>query len=136
MISVLIVDDDPTRINIFKGFYRHQSVTTCSNAKDAIDHLSKSTFEVIQLDYDLHDDLTGEDVARFLSKHPEKPIVVVHSDNSNGAALIKSVLPDSILLPISKIIAEGSARSRLKQYLSYPLGEDSLPGLLKIFKEI
>jgi DNA-binding NtrC family response regulator len=136
MISVLIVDDDPECIEILRNLYRYQSVITCSNAKDALDHLNNKTFEVLQLDYDLHDDLTGEEVARFLSKHSEKPIVVVHSDNANGAALIKSVLPDSIHLPISKIMAESSARSRLKQYLSYPLGEDSLPGLLKIFKEI
>ena len=94
-MSVLIVEDSPTRIKLFRQGFVGTSVTVLTTASLATTWLEDHTPNLICLDYDL--DQYGQDrktsgcgytVARFLARNAkrfEHTLVIVHSLNEAGA---------------------------------------------------
>ena len=64
--------------------------------------------------------MTGEEVARFLVETQKNEAVIVHSDNPNGVAAIKAVLPNALAVPISTLQSNDRDVARLKALLTKP----------------
>ena len=66
--SVLMLDDDPTILNIVTRYLENYNVIvrTTTTMDGAIDLVRKEIFDVILLDYNLSSDLTGLDVVNQL----------------------------------------------------------------------
>ena len=57
-ISILCVDDESLLLEVFQDFFKREpgfSITTCTNATDAIDQLTTQSFDAILADYGLPD---------------------------------------------------------------------------------
>jgi len=65
-ISILCIDDETLLLEVFQDFFDREpgfSVTTCTNATDALEQLSTRVFDVIIADYGLPD-MDGINVLR------------------------------------------------------------------------
>jgi CheY-like chemotaxis protein len=106
-MSVLIVEDNPERIKLFRQGFIGVSTTVLTTASLALDWLKDHTPKLLLLDYDLHEHGTpiklsgcGADVARGIvryAKRFERTMIVVHSLNQQGAARIMKTLNGSNL---------------------------------------
>ena len=57
-ISILCVDDEPLLLEVFQDFFNHESgfsITTCTNATDALELVTTQSFDVVVADYGLPD---------------------------------------------------------------------------------
>ena len=112
--TVLILEDDPNRVNSFRDrldkegvkFFVTDSVTACIQA------LENCEWEWLFLDHDLGgkfyvksdgDEPTGWHVAKWLSEHPDRipDAVILHSLNPNGRKNMKSLLPNAEEVPFA-----------------------------------
>lgn len=102
-MRILFLDDDSNRRRQFTKNSVGNDVDLAETAEQAIDFLSKNSYDLIFLDHDLdyaHYDgnysksKSGLDVAKFLKtcEHQFDKIVFVHSLNSEGRKNIKSHL--------------------------------------------
>lgn len=94
-MSILVVEDSPTRIKSFRSGFTGASTTVLITAKLAISWLREHTPKLICLDYDLdqygldkNEAGNGYDVARYLveeNKRFSKTLIIIHSLNINGS---------------------------------------------------
>jgi CheY-like chemotaxis protein len=101
-MSVLILEDSPARIKLFRQGFIGTSVTVLTTADHCMAWLADHTPKLICLDYDLDQYGTerkisgcGYDVARFLArdaKRFEHTLVIIHSLNESGAARMTKTL--------------------------------------------
>lgn len=106
-IKVLFLDDDEQRHMIAKKNLIGTDLTQVYTAKEAIDKLQSSSYDVVFLDHDLadhhyqnydsSDEQTGQEVAKFIANHRnthKNTVFVLHSLNPNGRAAMKNILKD------------------------------------------
>ena len=101
-MSVLILEDSPTRIKLFKQGFIGASTTILTKASLAISWLRSCTPRLICLDYDLDqygeelkDAGTGLDVATFIAKNSKRfarTLIIIHSLNQKGAEKMIRIL--------------------------------------------
>lgn len=100
--SILVVDDMTDRFAALtrKGILASASqVAHAKNALEALEHLDKP-WDAIFLDYDLDTEIsdpdprqiTGADVAYYITLLHYKPVVIIHSMNPKGAKQIEALL--------------------------------------------
>ena len=106
---VLILEDDFNRIFTFKKNLVGLEVYVEETALGAINKLENESWDLLLLDHDLggqqmvnsDDKNTGSEVARWLNEHPDKkpPTIILHSFNPTGIKNMKSLLPESAMIP-------------------------------------
>ncbi|HET6976038.1 MAG TPA: cyclic-phosphate processing receiver domain-containing protein [Pyrinomonadaceae bacterium] len=97
-IRVFLLDDDKRRHRWFTARFKGDFIDIASNVKEARQLLSKSSYDAIFLDHDLHpehyhaestdDERTGYAVAAWLCSNPElqrASTILVHTRNADGA---------------------------------------------------
>jgi len=132
---VLILEDDANRVFLFKknltGLFVHVEET----ALGAINKLENESWDLLLLDHDLggqqmvnsKDKNTGSEVARWLNEHPDKkpPAIILHSFNPTGIKNMKSLLPESAMIPgiwtqlTSDIVLEENFNTFVKNEANY-----------------
>lgn len=121
MHTILVLEDDPYRYEVFKDALGRRSVLKWTdNALAAIEALEKEDFDIIFLDHDLggltfvseSDENTGSEVVRWLTKNfkaEEQPCIIIHSLNGPAAISMKSKL-ESVgyeyvqIIPFTKLV--------------------------------
>lgn len=107
-MKVLILDDNPIRLSLFRSKLIGHTVFTTMTSEEAIDALKSDDFDIVSLDHDLGGEQmvdsgkgTGYEVAEFLSKNPDRmpKEIYIHSYNPVGAKNMQRILPGSILAP-------------------------------------
>ena len=108
MNKILVLDDSPLRLNVFRQHFESQEiiVITVSTAQEAINALTSQEFDLICLDHDLggkppmyygencdpsHAN-TGSEVARWMAQHPKPYKVILHSRNPIGINSMRTIL--------------------------------------------
>jgi hypothetical protein len=101
-MSVLILEDSPARIKLFRQGFIGTSTTILTKAPLAISWLKGCTPRLICLDYDLDqygeelkDSGTGFDVAAFIAKNTKRfarTLIIIHSLNETGAGKMLRIL--------------------------------------------
>ena len=101
-MSVLIIEDNPERIKLFRRGFIGISTSVLTTASFALDWLKDHVPKLLLLDYDLHEHGTpiklsgcGADVARGMARYAkrfERTMIVVHSLNPIGARRILKTL--------------------------------------------
>ena len=103
VFSILVVENDITRIQWFQDWLERHEVTFADESSKAIKHLKEGRFDIICLDYDIK--LTSSmEVADFVADNRSKVgRVLIHSNNEKGAEQLFNKLPDAILLPFDDL---------------------------------
>lgn len=105
---VLVIEDNPVRIEKFKRALIGSVVDYADNAHEGIILVKERRYDLIFLDHDLggrqhvssHDPNTGFQVARVIKGTPnESAFIVIHSANVVGAKNIQQELPSSVRVP-------------------------------------
>lgn len=107
--NVLILEDDPNRINLFKrALCGTNYIKITDNAQECIKFLSEQKWDVLFLDHDLggrvyvkETENTGYEVALWLEEHKDKQpnTIIIHSYNPEGAKRMNQALPNAIQKP-------------------------------------
>lgn len=93
-MRILILEDDPLRVNKFKTGLMDHDVVFTDNTKICIEYLKSEKWDLLCLDHDLggqqmvkSGENTGYEVALFLEEFPEyRPnTIYIHSLNGVGA---------------------------------------------------
>ena len=97
-IRVFLLDDDERRHRWFTSRFKGDFVDIANNVTEAMQLLSKGSYDAIFLDHDLHpehyhaestdDERTGYAVAAWLCSNPElqkASTILVHTRNADGA---------------------------------------------------
>lgn len=107
-MKILILDDDPKRLQQFAERTIGHEVTFTMDADSAIRALQETTYDFAMLDHDLQNKVfvtevlgTGCEVCLFIENHPDrKPKnIVLHSLNADGRKRQKQACPDAIERP-------------------------------------
>jgi len=107
-MKILVLDDQETRLIIFRQRLIGNIVECVKTATDAIKKLSEESWDMVFLDHDLRDKVfekpgpgTGYEVAVWLRDHEDKKPkqIIIHSYNTKGAMYMKAILPGSIYRP-------------------------------------
>jgi len=110
-MKILVLDDDRGRLKQFMEKLIGHDVCCVETAQEAIRKLKEEEiFDYAFFDHDLGgkvfvesggQDFTGWDVAVWLTQNIEKQPkkIVIHSFNPAGAANMKSLLPQALLMP-------------------------------------
>jgi hypothetical protein len=108
---VLVLDDDPKRLEWFRGSVgaaTGHTPTCCTTVDGLIHELESGEFDVVFLDHDLcwldaayseRKHGNGKEAARYLAWMGFKGMVVIHSVNEDGAQAMKSYLPQARVAP-------------------------------------
>jgi hypothetical protein len=101
-MSVLIIEDNPERIKLFRQGFIGVSASVLTTAPLAAGWLKDHVPKLLLLDYDLHEHGTdikmsgcGADVARGMARYAkrfERTMIVIHSLNPTGAKHIMKIL--------------------------------------------
>lgn len=116
-LKILILEDDPNRIEIFKTKLKGHNLFFFDEANDAILAMQSSVqligdnpWDIIFLDHDLGGQVfvpsshqnTGYTVAKHMKENDVKvKQIIIHSMNPAGAQNIKSQLPKATIMPFS-----------------------------------
>lgn len=114
-LRVLLIEDLPERLEALTSIYRAHAWVAVTTGARALTLLAAFDFDLISLDYNLADELTGADVAAAIvgTRHRDARIVV-HSQNPIGAAEIRDLLPSAILYPVSRMIRSNAVARRIR----------------------
>lgn len=101
-MSMLVVEDNPSRIRLFRRGFIGVCITTVNTSDLAISWLNGHTPSLICLDYDLDqfgisrsESGTGQDVARFIAREHKRfarTLIIVHSLNEVWAPKMVALL--------------------------------------------
>ena len=110
-MNILILEDDPNRVAQFEKKFNMDEIIVVDKASEAITKLTDFNWDCLFLDHDLGGEInvsttnknTGSEVARWLSIHKDRipNLVIIHSMNPPGAANIKALLRDAVVLPMA-----------------------------------
>lgn len=110
-MKILILEDNPERVNLFKKRLSNHELLVFDNVKEAIEATKthKKEIEVYFLDHDLDgktyvestEENTGFKFAQFLVENyiDLKADVIIHSMNPVGASNIKGIIPHATITP-------------------------------------
>lgn len=109
VLKILILEDNAERIKYFtENLSKVCELEIVKTSKEAISKLKDSFWDIAFLDHDLGDQVfqksgedTGYEVAEFLAANKDRMPgrVIIHSWNAEGAANMKSLLPDATCAP-------------------------------------
>lgn len=99
MISILFLDDDITRWQLFLQRFGHLEVKWVKTAQECIKELEDHVWDIVSLDHDLgEDDGCGMDVVRYITyEQPFVNVIAIHSWNQPAASLMHERLWDTHL---------------------------------------
>ena len=101
---------------------RTQALNT---ARRAIRYVDVYDFDIISLDYNLDGPENGDVIAEFIKRSCNaESKVLVHSTNAQGVKRIQAYLPNSVAIPISKIIRDNQTFRRFRQSININLDMD------------
>jgi len=120
MSNILILEDDPQRIQIFHKYlvikYENEhDVYIVDNVKDAVRYLKNDNaiFNYILLDHDLggqiyvpsEDPNTGYQVAKYIAENKidENAEIIIHTCNIPASGKMKALLPKAHLIPFNQL---------------------------------
>lgn len=118
-LKILVLEDDPSRITIFKEKLKGHDIYFFDEADDAINAFKLMTdkpWDIVFLDHDLGGQVfvpsgehnTGYTVAKYMEENEvEVKQIFIHSMNPAGAANMKAALPKAVIMPF------GMLRTRL-----------------------
>ena len=128
-IKVLIVEDDPYRMERFREIFKNDDLTWAKTAEEGIKWLKKVQYDLVMFDHDLAEEHyhnliqsasvgqgTGREVAKYMVGMSNPPqFAFVHSWNPTGAKAIGQILADGgishVVLPFgSKALEMGIKR--------------------------
>ncbi|MDD5354954.1 MAG: response regulator [Candidatus Omnitrophica bacterium] len=94
-MKILIIEDSLNIVDLFKRFLDNHELHFAYSGKEAIDKRSNIKFDLIFMDNDLGEGLTGEDIAYFHadSINASTP-VIVHSSNIVAAPKIVDTIKE------------------------------------------
>jgi len=107
-MHILVLDDDETRLTIFKRNLIGHVVDCVKTAENAIEKLSGEEYNALFLDHDLGGRVlvpsgpgTGYEVAQWLAEHADRQpeMIFIHSFNPVGSNNMKGLLPRAIKAP-------------------------------------
>jgi CheY-like chemotaxis protein len=110
-VRVLVLDDDPKRLEWFRGSVCESTgnaPTCCTTVDDLIRELERGEFDVVFLDHDLcwqdaayseRKHGNGKEAARYLAWMGFKGMDIIHSVSEEGARVMKSCLPQASVTP-------------------------------------
>ena len=119
-MDILIIEDKADRVETFKLLYSVFKPRVASEVEIAKEILSSNSFDLVHLDYDLHETTTEELASLFL----EETKVVIHSENPNGVAVLLSLIENSIAIPFRKFASKSPELSRLKAVIATGVKRD------------
>jgi CheY-like chemotaxis protein len=108
---VLVLDDDPKRLDWFRGSVGEatgHAPTCCTTVDEMIRDLEGDEFDLVFLDHDLcwqdaayseRKHGNGKEAARYLAWMGFKGMVIIHSVNEDGAEAMKTYLPQARVAP-------------------------------------
>lgn len=108
MADVLVLDDNKTRLQMFRRKFTGHHVETVKTVKECIAKLKSDKWDYLFLDHDLGGQEmvpsgpgTGYEVAEWLAENPTRipEEVILHTFNSPGAQNMKSKLPNAKIIP-------------------------------------
>lgn len=108
---ILVVEDNASRVCLFKKLLSEYKVDFCDSADQSIELLKQYSYDVIFLDHDLgnreyvdsNDANTGYQVAKFIESNSIESKIFIHSLNPVGVQNIKFVLPNAEVVPYFQI---------------------------------
>ncbi len=119
ILRVLIVEDTPRRQQLLQKVFRDHAWITVHTAARAIRYLSVYDFDLILLDFDLEGKEKGSEIAAFIRQSQNaKAKIIVHSMNFLKAKQITVILPQAVLVPLSKMTKDNRTIKRLRHQLS------------------
>lgn len=108
-MKVLVLEDSPARIEIFKKKLKDHDVYYFDNVKQATQAIELlGPFDYYFIDHDLDDKVyvdseeenTGYQLAKYMAENNATyETVIIHSMNSVGSENIKNVLKDAVIVP-------------------------------------
>ena len=113
ILNILVIDDDPTQIELFKGLFEKIDYPPCKvsytvNSDQFFSTLSNSHIDLVITDYFMPD-ITGRGILERVKKEkPECEVIVITSGTTTGEAinLMKKGAYDFIIKPISFEVLE------------------------------
>lgn len=124
-LKILIIEDSLERQQILKNLYKDHAWILVNTARRAIRLLEVYDFDIISLDYDIDGEERGDKIADFIVRSRNaNSKVLVHSMNVQGVAHIQEYLPNSIAVPISKIIRNNQTFKRFREAINKDLDID------------
>lgn len=110
-MNILLLEDNPRRIKIFKAGLKNHKLTICGHAKSAKKALKTQSFDIIFLDHDLRgkpedpdSDNCGSEVARFIvDRDIACEHIILHTENDRGRAVMEDLLPHSQTIPYGQL---------------------------------
>jgi len=127
-MDILIIEDKADRVETFKSLYSAFEPRVASEVEIAKEILSSNSFDLVHLDYDLHETTTEELASLFL----EETKVVIHSENPKGVKLLLNLIENSIAIPFHKFASKSSELSRLKAIISTGVKKDIIHQLARL----
>lgn len=112
-LKVLILEDDPNRIEFFKMKLKGHDLYFFDIADDAINAfklMNDKPWDIVFLDHDLgglalvpsSNPNTGYAVAKYMAENEvEAKQIIIHSMNPAGSGNMKSLLPEAVVIPFS-----------------------------------
>jgi len=100
-IKILVLEDDPKRIETFRSTLGQHDLVVTTEAADAIKALQENVFDIIFLDHDLggeafvaiEDKNTGSEVVRWICNNANlSSQIIIHSLNAPAALNMKCKL--------------------------------------------
>ena len=113
-MRVLIIEDKAERIGLLSSIYFLQEVFVADNVEAARNALNGDDYDLIHLDYDLHDRNT-EKIVHLISA---KSVVVIHSENPDGVKALQDNIPGSTAIPFYLFTEKSDYSSRLKSMMT------------------
>lgn len=114
----LVVEDSAERQALLSRLLEGLHLTITPDGGAAIEALTATRFGIVFLDYDLADELTGEDVARAIVALRPRPPVVVHSMNPEGVERILALLPEAHPIPVEHLRPRSPIYGRIRSLVS------------------
>lgn len=133
ILKVLIVEDDPNRMRIFRQLFASEEVVWAQNVTEGIEWLQSTRFDLVMLDHDLADEHyenldhaatvasgTGREVAQHMTTMVEAPpFAFVHSWNPTGARAIGDILTEAgisnVVMPFGSSMLDSGIKEWRRQ---------------------
>lgn len=126
-MKVLIIEDKLERIDVLRAIYLSHEVSVAENFEEAQYTLKSNTYDIVNLDYDLHDTNT-ESLTHLISS---STLVVIHSENPDGVERLRSHLTGAIAVPFHLFTEKSPEMSKLKAMMATWV--DSLDDVRNLF---
>lgn len=123
LFSILIVEDEILIAQDVKEILEevgYKNVFRARNYKQATEIMATQNIDLVLLDINLNDEVTGIDLAHYINRHRQIPIIYITSYSDSGTiANVKQTMPAAFLLkPYSKALLLAAIEIALFNYAS------------------